>query len=691
MSKIGSSFRILTCLAIAIAILNLPCSGQRLSVDYLGGPEGALFGFFKTSDKHLFLNADGTIFMTDTSLQWHRVDQGHFATFDVANDTIVSLTRDCQNSLLLKVSDNLGERWDSIYSMPLTYRGDLEIFNDTIYVSQGNRSKVYYSADLGSTWDTVAFDCRSCHDLWEYEDNLFIAGSDRLFVKGNISKSWTKIEVPISTYNDNLIDLIYSNDHLALAGQNNLFVSKAPFTSWVITPTQWSNNPFKLAVVDSTWLFDQDGIYISYDFGINWDTLNINEEDVMNSIGFNGNFYHVFADDACYEYDIQSKVLSLTSLGLHSAYIRALSRWEKDIYIASSKRIWRYNTDSDIWTHLETVPNPQFHYNSIACDSNTILVTEMGSSNIHVSYDFGESWKTTAASVNSMNIGAENAHVNADTLFLFADLRIHYSVDSAKEWNVANARLSQRNEVVHVAEQGYFTGSFSKLFSSNNLIEWQEKSSNLEIIGLLAFDNTLYGLGDSNSDFGLDLWVLNDQQRWEVLTDNLPYIDYSIYLQKSVSIDIFESDGRLYLIWGDHGLLESEDDGITWKTIDCNLVGNAFVKDDCHVYVGHNGLKLIETCATTNAVMHSTPSIEIAVSPNPCFESIFLDKKAMDQMSCQYVTLFDSRGSAVEKLKLSQGMNSHCVLDVSRLQPGLYFGKVECQNTVSVHFKFLKL
>ncbi len=558
-----------------------------------GGAPGGGIAFVYSNSSYAFIPSGDFLFRSNDGVSWEKLNQEVGYLCGVDDDRIVNLFRDSSGIMRIRLSKNNGQSWE-IKGIPssITYHGSIAVCSHGIYIAQGNYSLLFQSANDGETWSSVSPPFEYGHDLYSFDDRIFLSNSSALWHTDQNGENWKNISPPVQDFNDYISDVQVINESIFVSGEENVFYSNDFGATWSNFEIPQLNISSKLAVTgNEVYLYSRD-LFRSDDFGNSWEMISDRSENplLLKFTGFKGQFISTAYNKGIFRWDNALSQLVENNEGYSKGVIYDLSAAKDQIWTACGNGVFSYNVTTNAWNNKSDLPRSVFQYQKIDASENGWVVTYKDYDDyFYFSQDGGINWDSITPMANGETWYVDNVKVLGDELYVFSQFNILTSADKGNTWKVAN--LGSSNNALIEFKNKHFISFSNKYFYSDNVGEtWNQLEVQFQLVKLFPAQDKLFAVASNQSGLA-ELFVSSDGISWTASSSvGLPPINAFDIELGSTDIHFFKNKNKYFSFWGNKGLYVSTDTLRTWNPLDINLYGRTYLTYKNVVYLGKNGL-----------------------------------------------------------------------------------------------------
>ncbi len=410
-------------------------------------------------------------------------------------------------AIILTLMSSLSAVWEKTNGPTGGYVNRIYEWNGDLYVatggSLGENGSVYKSSDNGDTWNLCSSNFNLNFGVFDLAGNstYLFAGTKGLglYRTDNPDNGWTNID-SIDGLGQINITSLFAEDNILVIGTLS------------------------------------DGVFVSYDDGENWQSLNYNlsgNSQRINDIIRVNDYLVIGTPSGAYKLDDENWSLLDNQL---QNYVYEMDYDGEYVFVSGVNASYRFNPDT-----LELVALPFTNSKWFKHYDSTVYTSE--NQTIYTSQDSGVNWNSIELVDFNTNLRI-NDFVISDDAWLIANevFSVFKSNDQGQTWSRSSKGISNItvNDMTEYQDNLYATSEFADfglVYSTDNQgDDWDIVEGGLDIFGYdFIFSNNQIMLVSS---FGFGLYRSEDGVNWQHLNQN----DYP----PSYSGQIIEHEGSIY-------------------------------------------------------------------------------------------------------------------------------------------------
>jgi len=545
-----------------------------------------------------------------------------------------------------------GVTWKQISSVSDSYAIS-EDSDERLYSSR-DWSKIYYSTDLGDTWnspDTMImppYDHTITNFVFNSKNEVFGGTLDGVLYSKDKGKTWNLLRMD-SNYNYVFSISIDKNDNIYAGTAKGLFISSNNGITW-----NKVDLGFKSYYAEKTCIDSLGYIYVG-----------LNNSIVIRSSN-SGINWNIVIDSL--------KDISLSSIDIDSSDNILVGSDYGAVYYSSNK--------GGTWSSIYNLPSGRKITSSKWSSNNTIYVSTNGDG-IFKSTDMGKTWNILNDSADYKYV--ESFFINGNGKILLGTTSATYvSINDGQTWTKI---LSSGTRVFQQDSQGQiFAGTHSGIYKSNtNMTSWKQLNNGIItswITSIAIYKNNIVFAGN---EFGGIYRSIDNGETWNQIHKETGGDPILLLPVKPIAIN---NKGIVYISFPEEGFKKSIDSGQTWQTIN-TWIGNdiAFDKNG-YMFTISNGV-YISNNSTTTSVQTKNQTIPVEYRlfqnyPNP-FNPTTTLSFSIPKASYVQLIIYDYLGREVETLINEFKLADYYKINYSgnHLASGVYFCKLKAGNYLS--------
>ena len=667
------------------------------------GPNGGKVSSFATIGDTVFAGTNGGVFLsTDSGASWRIIPGG----IESPTGRQVNCIAASKNTIVAGTSDRVflskdeGATWSIIDSIPGGGSNAIAIRDSTIWAD--NFNGLYLSDDLGKTWKTIAVPnsgALAAKALALVDQRLLVGGEGGILLTTNSGASWKQMDSMYMVANfalqgatvlageyeaiwrstdsgatwrsmrpsafkfesisalasvySTIIASAFSNDEY---DRNGIFVSHNNGITWdsaSIGISQY-NEIHALLFIAHTLLAGTDyGVFISHDSGRTWSPSNagMSATAVKQLASIESNLFAVTDDGVFLTTDYGSNWASRDS-NLESTYVNSLAGQDSVLYAGTGNSVYRSLNTGKFWEHCPPNDSGGGHIvNTVYTFGNTLLADVLYSTDGGASWHYGDRWPAGDAADEFYNFTALGNKIFAGTLE-----SAYSSSDSGRTWVPEHNGLPLDSSQDGVVYDG-----------CHSVVSLTTLGSNLFAV------TGCYGIFCSKDSGG----------SWVAANQGLPL---SGTINSGISASCITNDGsNLFAGTFDSGIYMSADSGLIWFPVNQGLSSlriAALAVQSGYLFAGTlgNGVcwrrPLSEMTAPRSSVLtrQATNVSHSSVFPNPSSGPVQIEFTALPAAYAD-VRIVNLLGAEVAHLysgELAAGKHSFLWSNPTGLPAGMY-------------------
>ena len=486
---------------------------------YKSTTDGATFERLHNGDaRQLHIKPDGTLInvikpvlgiSTDDGATWDYVysgintddDAGYdiFATDDDGGIVMIDYVNGAYRS-----TDN-GASWEHTLQVDGAKDVAYNKGTDTYYAvlrgvsSNSYRTTVWYSNDIGATWDSLLF---SRDDLYsvtrlecteEYTFVYSVRGTEVITLR-NHAAVWDTLSFPESLFGD-----ILANGGELIAGAIHGIVYTDDFGA------TWGNigEPVQDPFVNGLYTDDYNGIYASTrtwiyrssDGGVTWRKV-VRDSYMTDVAKYQENRVLITTESDTYIYNLINESSEELSLFGDSDQLRSFdveTATNGFVYLATQGHLYRTKDNGRTWELLVDIPYSHEHSSALGINSrDEVFVTTDRSGGVHRSTDYGDTW------INYKSFDGEALDMGIDSrdhIYLCTrEGTVEKSVDFGETWTVVYNNPGYMDNLCMLPNDDIAIRQGNSIHvSSDHGATWKNLTGNLEGMRIWSLTNDKYG------------------------------------------------------------------------------------------------------------------------------------------------------------------------------------------------------
>ena len=489
---------------------------------------------------------------------------------------------------LLLISAQLISQWEQssagingghVFSL---FVKDNIVIAGTQFYGADRMNNVYFTTNYGDSWkysdmQNIKVNCFTA------KDNIIFAGTENrgIYFSTNNGLNWVRI----SQNNRSIYGMAVAGGYV-LAGGGGILSSSDNGTSWNVV-----NNTFNVRELKANgnvlYAGGDDGVYVSHDYGVNWDhplTMNLPVE----ALGYSGNFIYAGSYNGVYR---------STNYGLNWSFAGVMglmipSMIAKDNYVytgTSGLGIYRSTNYGQLYSITQTSLTSGSAY-GFGLIGDTVFAG-FSSTGVFRSTDYGINWiKTELHNIQTLSLAKSGNNLFAGTF----EYGIYYSSNNGANWSYSTMLYEEINTFLNIGADLYVGTSNGLFYTSNNGLNWSGRNIGGDILSIANGNNmyvsTLeYGIfrSSNNGNNWVNLGFADVKTSAILAKDNYVYAGcglyptgYSGFVYSTNNGNSFHNSSlnhsvKCLLLTGNYiyagtdsaGIFRSADSGITWSAL----------------------------------------------------------------------------------------------------------------------------
>ena len=467
-------------------------------------------------DKIYAGNSDGLFLSVDNGGNWNRILEGSgywYVSSIVQSEDALFIGYEEGNVGYVYYSTDLGNSWNNTYlqdtsGFQITAVTSLVCYKNKIFVGTFNDG--VFVADFNSfKWKRICYNY--CSTLFLQDNDIYIAGSDSLIKFNIIDSTFTYLS---STLKSKDTEYLFNyNNKLYAATYHGLYVSNNNGFDWNFLNTPFGTDHVTNITAKDGILFislEHKGIYRSID-GINWEESynGIINTSIMSLVAYNGTLFCCDSKYNLWSSDDQGN--SWTKIQFNY-YPYSIKLFADSMYVLSdNKKIYKRYIYSNNWSeiNLPTTTLVGIVYDFLIQDSYYFIASDFG---VFRSTDLGSSW--THLIVGSPNYSTYSLASDDSVIYSGNAYGLYSSTDLGENWEVLNLGLGivsiSLNKDDILAASHALAGLY---ISKDKGITWEQVLVNAYVPSVQIIDN--YYLAATSEGFIFspdrgDSWYLSN-------------------------------------------------------------------------------------------------------------------------------------------------------------------------------------
>lgn len=492
------------------------------------------------------------------------------------------------------------------------------VFNFNNYLFAGSTTEgVYRSSDNGISWlqTNNSLTTMNIRVIGNYNENIVVGTTNGIFFSENNGLQWLNQTSNLSnTYINAILEF---NDSIFVGTQNGIFMSSDTAQNWVNKSNGLSNNNITSMIAIDSLLFSSTwsgGVFLSIDSANNWTSQNNNLNNLnINTIYFHNDTLFAGTNDSLYfasdleNISWQAKAIEQeteeittinsynnslvigNSFGTYSKsdsdtlftqinngfpdwLITDIFHSDSSFYAQSNSGIWKFDSDSTLWSLEKKFPQNNISDITIYRDSIYLLINSTG---LYASYDTTKNWEEIHLNTYLTSIAIWDSIILMGT----SNQGVLRSNDFGENWLPVNIGLSSTyiNRIICNDDYFYAVVSDNEIYRSSNFgDEWSEIVINDATGGgplndILSLSNQVFAAFQIHHSFpGTEnkiFCIKNEDPSFSVNDSSfINYRNNHNSLMSLTSIDTILIAGSEYA-----GVFMSNDKGANWYQINKGL------------------------------------------------------------------------------------------------------------------------
>lgn len=672
-------YRSLFCILFIFIIPNF--SFAQLDFKHTDGPDGGAYSYLFANEDFMFIPSGGYFFRSDNGAEsWEKIEEEVSSRMDIYENNLVCLYYSDQDQWQVKISTDNGLTWlAKDIDQRFNSNTGIAMSSYGIYLSSPNEDLFLRSTDLGETWDTLEPPYPYAYDLWEFENRIFAGSSSSLWMSDNTGENWTNIN-PYLQSGDYIRDIIVSNEHIIVAGEEYLYHSHDNGNTWDFHFFEFQNLGANLAIVEDKLYFGFRDMYVSEDFGITYEKLLEASEFpyVLNLLGWKNKLFNNSIYKGVFGWSEDEQTFIEKNNGFSQSLVNELDTGIDKIWAATNNGVFYYDVNSEEWSEKMDIPlEPLSEFNFLDSNEEGWIITTSTYNHFFLSKDEGNTWeKITPMLPDTYFFFIDELKLIGNNIVIASDYFLYISQDEGQSWNIINVDSFGNNKIIEFKDRHYIAG-YNKLFTSiNDGVDWEEVPSTLEVsyIDIYSSQEYIYAIVEDVNNPSNQLYYSSDGIDWKPTGDGLPVIDW--FFLGYDKIFFFQDADKHYVFWKYDGIFVSSDGLQTWELVLPDITGEIVLYKD-ELFYGTKGVYKSEILnpfidSTTTSVISIKEKQQINIFPNPSNDKINISLKD-NKTKNGIISIFDSKGQLVQQ----KNVNSISQLEISieHLLVGVYVVK----------------
>ncbi len=583
--------------------------------------------------------------------------------------------------------------------------------NENLYIVNDKNGIYSLKIDSDSYDLNLILTKSGLQEIFKIEDNFFIAFNQGIFT-WDIQNIIYKNE-GLSNLTTN--DIISVGSYVFCATNNGIYLTTNEGYNWEPANNGFSENlnitslhftPSRILLAGTT----GDGLYYSEDYGKNWrkndnpDLTSIYISDIaMDSAGIV--YLGTIGKGVFKSSDGGMTWVQMYGNGIENLEITKISvNKNNDLFAGTPNNGMFIKTSTANWRYLDNLPSGiEYVYDiEIIKDSTNVILIISTNLGIYNSYSNGENWIKTNSNLQAPAI---NLYYNQFDTTLYAGLKyingLFKSNDYGNTWEyVADKSGLSAKKITSIAMSDlgflYLGTERGLVFRTNYTVkDIKPEPAKVTVIGqtefceggftILEADPKYFEIEWSNGKKALYDTIWQSGEYWYTALDTIGFKIKS----DTITIEVYPKPTKPYILFNGEILLCSEDAfGYRWyynnepisnsnsKTLKPNKDG--WYK--CEIISEHNCRNISDEIYIELTSVDELQGNQISIYPNPAEDYIIINGKLLP---LQDIEIFDYLGN-----RLLPKVSSS-VIDISDLQKGLYFIKINKKEKITI-LQFIK-
>lgn len=453
------------------------------------------------------------------------------------------------------------------------------------YKFAGTSNGIYRSTMKVSTWELgkASLFGNRIQALVADTKNIYAGTRNGIYVSSDEGISWHQTDL-----SDRIITELAVKDTLIFAGTvNGILVSSDKGFTWKeIDSGLVSKNVIVLAT-NQDMIFvstEYDGLYSSSNNGTDWNKLNF-EKNVIFAVGFWGNSIFVSSNDnVVYRSTNLGETWMSSVIGENTNSVINFATWQNKVFAATNYGLYESLDSGKTWQPSSLTKI--FIHELFIYDTCFLAGTMQGA---YTSLDAGLNWIETNDGLLSgdvTSLASSGSKIFAGTY----GFKVFQSTDNGTTWSkysngISNAYISG----LGLAKDYLLAGTNGGIFRTGvSLDSWMKVSSDYMQTGSRSFilnDNEIF----AGSDFGV-LQSTDDGKTWKRIDSLQASSYYQVW-------DVLAFDSTIIAGYNQMGIRKSNDNGLNWNFSNTGLwdyiTVNALTSEGQNILAGTSGLGVV--------------------------------------------------------------------------------------------------